>query len=83
MTIDINHLNNICKFQKDGVCAFLALGNDGFECAKDISGLEAQIRKRLEAGTMRAKDDNCHGYNTYVTLDNITEGTHRFTRFPQ
>jgi hypothetical protein len=56
------YVEETCKLgQGEKTCAFLMMGAEGFDCAKGTS-IEATIRKRLEAGTMNAKGDNCEGW---------------------
>ena len=62
--IDSGYVDFVCKLgQGEQCCAFLMMGLDGFECAKD-SGFELTIRARLKRGTMGAKGDNCEGWGT-------------------
>ncbi len=61
-----NYIRETCKLgQGEACCAFLMMGQDGMECAKE-TGAEGLIRKRLDAGTMNAKGDNCEGWANYV-----------------
>lgn len=61
-----DYIDNVCKMgQREDTCAYLALGRNGFECAKD-SELRLYIEHRLAAGTLRAKGDNCPGWSEVV-----------------
>ena len=61
--IDKSQLESLCKLGAEGTCSFLVFDRC-FACAKG-SSLEAVIRERREAGTMRAKGDNCQGAPEY------------------
>ncbi len=61
MSIGDDQLFQVCKYrQADLCCSFLTMAPDGFECGKGTPS-EAIIRSRREAGTMKAKGDNCSG----------------------
>ncbi len=56
-----DYLENVCRFGKGSLtCSFLAMGSEGLSCLKGHP-LESIIRQRREAGTIRAKGDNCSG----------------------
>ncbi|MBU0899057.1 MAG: hypothetical protein KKB03_00425 [Nanoarchaeota archaeon] len=59
--ISEEHLKDVCKLkQGEKTCAFLSFGSEDFICTKGTN-LEKEIRRRLEAGIMVAKGDNCDG----------------------
>ena len=61
--IESDKLQNVCKIGCGAeTCAYITVApGKGFTCAKADPYLEAQIRSRLQAGTMQAKGDNCSG----------------------
>ena len=61
MTISDEHRINVCQLGTENCCAFLLMGVNGFECAKN-SELKLAIDLRLAEGTMNATGDNCNGW---------------------
>jgi hypothetical protein len=57
--------------QGERCCAFLGFGTE-FLCFKGTE-VEAEIRRRLEAGTMTAKGDNCRGWEVERLLGAVAE----------
>ena len=57
------HVNIACRpGQMEKTCAFLLMGAEGWECAKDIAQFYHAIQLRLAQGTMVAQGDNCPGW---------------------
>lgn len=56
------HVDEVCKLGTgDACCAYLTVGGGGFYCVKLHDTFRPMIDKRLKAGTMNAKGDNCPG----------------------
>ena len=66
MTADIIpdwYVKDICRpGQMEKTCAFLLMGAEGWECAKDIAQFYHAVQLRLAKGTMTAQGDNCLGW---------------------
>lgn len=61
------HVKTMCRPGEGAeTCAFLLAGPDGLECAKG-TGIEAMLRKRVEAETIIARGDNCPGWEEVVS----------------
>jgi hypothetical protein len=62
------HVELVCRIgQGPATCAFLLMDPGvGMICAKGTGGVEAEIRRRLAAGTMGAKGDNCPGWGLHL-----------------
>ena len=58
-----DYVKETCKIgQGEETCAFLMMGAEGFECAKDNEPVRMIVQIRLDAGTMSAQGDNCDGW---------------------
>lgn len=63
MEIMDDYVRKVCKLgQGENACSFLMPYLDIFECAKGTVA-ERLINKRREEGRIKAKGDNCEGYN--------------------
>ncbi len=51
---------NVCKPEELECCSYLVVSPEGLECAKGTS-VEAELKRRREAKTMRELGDNCTG----------------------
>lgn len=59
--ISDERLRTVCKIgQREACCRYITCGQDGFQCAKGAE-LAAEINRRVEAGRMVARGDNCPG----------------------
>lgn len=57
------HLREVCALgQGEATCSYLMHGPDGWECAKIMPGYKAHIDRRRAENSMRAKGDNCPGW---------------------
>lgn len=60
MALSDDFVNETCKPGSAECCRYLTMGRDGWACQK-LTGVGLYIDKRVEAGTMKAKSDNCPG----------------------
>ena len=56
----MKHVSNVCQPGTAQCCAYLTMGNKGWECAK-LTPLRFTIELRLAEGTINATGDNCDG----------------------
>ena len=61
-TIARDYVTRVCQPTQPTSCAYLLIGPDGWECAKDYAGMARMIADRLAAGTMCATGDHCPGW---------------------
>jgi hypothetical protein len=63
--IDRPYVDEVCRIgQGAGCCAYLLMGADGFECAKDLPGGVEVIIAKLEDPMWGSRGDNCEGWST-------------------
>lgn len=59
-----DYVDAVCKpGQQEATCAFLLFSPEGWACAKNLPDIQVQVQRRLLAGTMVAKGDNCDGWD--------------------
>ena len=54
------HVDKVCKPKTTETCRYLGIGPDGWECLKHTVHAP-YLDARVEAGTIRARGDNCDG----------------------
>ena len=60
-TIPKGYEEKVCRIGRGVVtCAFLYIDRNGFQCLKGTD-VEYEVRRRLRAGIMIAKGNNCSG----------------------
>lgn len=57
----LEKVETVCQPGTAACCRYLVMGPGGWGCGKLEPSLRVQIDRRSEAGTMRAKGDNCEG----------------------
>jgi hypothetical protein len=71
MVITAEHVQNVClPGKRNKTCSFLTTSGGGFQCSKGTP-IEATIRQRLAAGTLKAKGDNCDGREGEVSAGEV------------
>ena len=60
--IEKEHITAVCKPGSSECCRYL-VATTAFACAKLEPSLKAEMDRRVAAGTMNAKGDNCPGWN--------------------
>lgn len=67
-----SHLKEVCKIgQGTECCRFLIASSAGFECAKNIPGMEDYLREHWGDIPRHSHGDNCEGVPNSLLNDKI------------